>query len=661
MEVIRLNTGTHDRLRGALAIANVPTLLMLLVNMTGDLHWIEEPFLTTRPEGMDDNDSGGLSEELQAQVRAAALDAIAEWMDGKPFAIDDPSEDLLTQMLSAAVGEPLSAEFGPRIAATLRPVLQPRSRAPRRLNAPLDPNFRVLIVGAGFSGICAAVELARAEIPFVVFEKNDRVGGTWYESQYPGAAVDTPSHIYSFSFANHDWSRYFSDRDSVMAYLEDVASRTGTHKSIRFNHEVLEAAFDDDDQLWHVRYVDDTGSEASMATSVVVSAVGAFNPPRLPAIPGLDTFEGVSAHTAAWPVGLDVTGLRVGVVGNGASAMQVVPAIVDDVDSLTIFQRSQQWISPFPKYQLEIPEPVRWLMGAVPLYTAWYRERLGWVHGDRVLPTLRRDPDWPTPQRSLNAYNENLRIQLEAYLTSELEGRPDLVEKVLPDFPPYGKRMLLDNGGWYRTLTRPNVTLETDPLLEVRPGGVITEHGHDYDLDAIIYATGFDIARFVSTFSVKGRDGLDLREAWDDDDCRAYLGLAVPGFPNFFIMYGPNTAPGGGGSLLYSVEAQVHYLVDVLRKMNDLGAAVVECRQEVYEAYIEKVEDAHSKLVYTHPGVRTYYKNSKGRVVVNSPFRNVDFWSATREADLAEYVVEYPHEVAASTGQKSPLGYGEHG
>jgi 4-hydroxyacetophenone monooxygenase len=499
--------------------------------------------------------------------------------------------------------------------------------------------FNVLVIGAGISGIAAAVKLQEAGIQYSVVEKHGTVGGTWWENRYPGAGVDTPSALYSFSFAENDWSLYFALRDELHDYLERVASEFGIRPKIRFNTEVISASYDEPHQEWTVRVRRPDGALETLSANVVISAVGAFNRPKMPAIPGLDRFDGRCVHTARWPDGLELSGKRVAVIGNGASAMQVLPAIADDAASVTAFQRSPQWAAPFDQFQRPVPEPVRFLAREVPLYRKWYRVRSGWTFNDRIHPALQKDPAWPHPERAVNEINDRHRKFLTRYIESEIGDRPDLLEKVMPDYPPFGKRILLDNG-WYRSLTRDDLDLVTEPIEEIRADRVVTRSGAEYEVDVIVFATGFDVVRFLSTIEVRGRSGRSIRETWDDDDARAYLGTAIPDFPNFFMLYGPNTQAGHGGSLIGATEAQLHYILDLLQRMFRHAIGSVECRQGVYDAYNQRVDEAHERMVWTHPGMSTYYRNSRGRVVVNTPFRIVDFWHMTRTADLDDYVVE---------------------
>lgn len=624
----------EETLRAAMAEgANVPTLLMVLVQLTGDRRWLAEPYRPSVGRGLSDNDSGGLSDDVQAEIREAAISAILAWRDGGPVAIVEPSEELLVEMLSAAMGEPVPVEYGPMIAAELA---GGSSRPSGPASSP-PAGFDVIVIGAGASGLCASVYLQQLGVEHTIIERNATVGGTWLENHYPGAGVDTPNHLYSFSFMTFDWSRYFALRNELHAYLEAVADRFDVRRRIRFDTEVTGAVFHEPSQRWHVTVRRPDGVIEMRSASVVISAAGIFNPPVIAPIPGLDRFEGSWFHTARWPEGLDLVDRRVAIIGNGASAMQIGPAIAPEVRALTLFQRSPQWAAPFEQFQRPVAPAVRALLRTVPLYRLWYRLRLGWTFNDRVYPSLQKDDEWAHPARSLNAINDGHRAFFTRHIESELGDRHDLLERVVPDYPPFGKRMLMDNG-WFRMLTQEHVELVTDPIHEVRADRIVDGTGTEHEVDVIIVATGFDVIHFLTTYELHGRDGRTLQEAWDDD-ARAFLGLAVPGFPNFFCLYGPNTQPGHGGSLLFVIERQMHYVCDLLVQMwrNDL--ATVECRRDVHDDYNDGVDRAHEQMVWTHPGMETYYRNTKGRVVVNLPYRNVDLWHMTEHADLDDYVV----------------------
>jgi 4-hydroxyacetophenone monooxygenase len=636
------NSHLSDEVRFAEAVesANVPTLLMVLVQLTGDLQWLEEPYRPRKARGLSDNESGGLAEDVQAEVRAASLQAIINWRNGASVVVPKPSVDLLIKMMGVAMGEEIPPEYAPMIAGELG--LDDDVQTAARGNGGTVPEgFRAIIIGGGISGICAAIRLQQAGVDYIIIERNDDVGGVWLENTYPGAAVDTPSHLYAFSFAPNDWGKYFESQPSILAYLRKVADDFNVRSNVRFSTEVLRADYNEASSTWSVQVQakgDEAGNSAETLTAnIVISAVGAFNKPKTPYIKGAETFEGPHFHTANWPADLDLTGKRVAVVGNGASAMQVVPAIADQVESLLVFQHSPQWAGPFEKFKQPVPDAVRFLIANVPLYYSWYRARMAWIFNDRLYTSLQKDPDWPHPERSLNAINDAHRRQLTNYITEELGDRTDLLEKVLPTYPPFGKRMLLDNR-WFRTITRSHVTVETSRLEEVRPHSVVAGSGEEYEVDVVVWATGFDVVRFLVPIEIVGRDGVRLHDAWANDDAKAFLGTAIPNFPNFFVLYGPNTQFGHGGSLITVMERQVHYLMTVLAQMFAKNVAALEVRANVHEDYNARIDEAHERMVWTHKGMDTYYRNARGRVVVNNPFRMQEFWQLTDRANLDDFV-----------------------
>jgi 4-hydroxyacetophenone monooxygenase len=632
------------QLKQGIAQANLPTLLMVLVQLTGDMRWLAEPYLPSKSRGLSDNETGGFSELIQAEIRCAAQAAILAWNAGTPVAISEPSPELIVKMISAAMGEVVPDEYAPMIAAEIGianafQITSPTPPAAGPLRLPVPPDFSVLIIGAGISGICAAVRLQAAGVPFTIIERNDDVGGVWLENRYPGAAVDTPNHLYCFSFAPHDWSRYFAAQGEILDYVKKVAHDFSIHESVRFKTEVTAANFDENAQQWRVTTKGPAGEQVVTA-NIVLSAVGAFNKPKTPKVEGADSFEGPSFHTAHWPASLDLAGKRVAVIGNGASAMQVVPAIADQVKSVVVFQHSPQWASPFEKFKQPVPEAVRFLFREVPLYYAWYRARMAWIFNDRLYLSLQRDPEWEHPERSLNPINEAHRRQLTAYIESELgERAEELRDKVVPTYPPFGKRMLLDNG-WFRTIAREHITIETSRVVTVTPHSVVAASGESYEVDVIVWATGFDVVRFLAPMDIVGRNNVRLHDQWQDDDARAYLGTMIPSFPNFFVLYGPNTQFGHGGSLITVMERQVHYFMSALAKMFEQQVATIEVKADVHDRYNDLIDAKHEQMVWTHPGMDTYYRNARGRVVVNNPFRMQEFWQFTEAADLDDYDVE---------------------
>jgi 4-hydroxyacetophenone monooxygenase len=631
---------SDTELRAALEEANLPTLLMVLAHLTGDDKWLEDPYRPGRPKGVGDHDSGGFPEMLQRSIRADAFEIIRAWREGRLAPAEHPSPQKLTHMLEVSLGMSLPEGYGGMLAEELGLA----SRDVEIADPPSTEQVFVLVIGSGFSGLLAAMKLQQAGIAYTLVEKNARVGGTWFENTYPGCGVDTPTHLYSLSFAQRaDWSRYFAKRDELSAYLQRVADEAGVEENIRFETEVTSAAWNADDQRWHVEVRTADGGSETLTASVIISGVGFLNRPAFPKIEGLETFEGPTMHTAEWRDDVELEGKRVAVIGTGASAMQLVPNIAGVAERLMVFQRSPQWGMPHPNYMRPVTPATRLLMEEVPYYLGWYRLRQVWNFGDRLHQNVQWDPDWPHADRSISELNDRHREFLTEYIRSELGDRAEeLLPKCVPTYPPYGKRPLLDNG-WFRTMARDDVDLVTDDVAEIRADRVVTVTGEEFPADVIVLATGFQALRVLAPMEIRGRSGRTLREIWGEDDARAYLGISIPDFPNFFCLLGPNTFAGHGGSGVLSIELELRYVMELLAKMLDRGLASVECRHDVHDDYNARLDEALSHTIWAHPGMTTYYRNSKGRIVVPMPWTNVEYWHMTRDPDLDDYlVVETP-------------------
>ncbi|MEP0156677.1 NAD(P)/FAD-dependent oxidoreductase [Pseudophaeobacter sp.] len=623
----------RDLLRVGIRQGNIPTLLAVLYQMSGDARWLRPPYNPGRARGLDDNDDGGLPPEIQDEIRDAAQQAIFAWLDGVQLAIPAPDHQTLANMLSVSMHEPVPDSYGEVIASDL-------GLSEHRLSPQVTwpAGTRALVIGAGVSGICAGVNLQQMGVDFEIIEKNEDFGGTWWENRYPGAGVDTPNHIYSFSFAPNDWSRYFALQGELLTYFQSVAGRFDLRQATRFETRVDEARWNDETRKWQVTMTGPDGTRTETC-DILMSAVGVLNTPQIPDIPGAETFAGVATHTAQWPEDLDVTGKRVALVGNGASGMQVAPAIIDKVEKLTVFARSKQWAAPFPQFKKKVPDPVRYLLMTVPLYQQWYRIRQFWTFNDRIHESLQKDPTWPEPDKALNATNDRHRQIFTAYVKAELGDRQDLLQEMLPDFPPYGKRILLDNG-WYRTLTKPNAELVPARLSRIEGSTLIAADGSTSEADVLVYATGFKAAEMQSSYEIIGQGGQHLKDAWETDNPSAYIGSMVPGFPNFFTILGPNVGLGHGGSMIKAIELQTSFILSIISRMFERNAQTVAVTAQAHESYNARIDEAHNKMVWTHQGTENWYRNSRGRVVAISPWRNDYFWSLTRDADPGAFTFE---------------------
>jgi 4-hydroxyacetophenone monooxygenase len=623
----------------ALEDVSVPVLLLSLVHMTGDPSWIRERPLPQLASSADFQ--CGLSQEDQADVRRRALPVIAAHRD----AGCDPqplSRDLLLEMMSWFAGKPLEG----RIVSMLFEDMQFDGADSRAVDwgeeVPTDVREAapVVVIGCGESGILAGLRLAQAGLPFTIVEKNDGPGGTWWENRYPGARVDVGSHQYCYSFEPADhWSEYYCRQPELRDYFALVLDKYDLRPRCRFATTVTAATWDEAAATWRVEVDGPDGTDV-LDARFVISAVGSLNLPKLPEIPGMATFAGRSFHSSRWPDDLDVTGTRFALLGAGASGFQIAPTIADDVGQLTIYQRTAQWMFPNPVYRTSVPAGDRWALRHLPFYARWFRFLMTYPGISVGTAPYRRDPEYPDADgMAINEGNALRRTHLEGWITSHLEGRPDLVEKSIPDYPASGKRILQDDGYWLRALCKPQVELVRTAIDRIVPEGVVTVDGTLREADVICYATGFQHNEFLAPIEVVGRDGTSLRAQLGDEPT-AYLGITLPNFPNLFCVYGPGTNLAHSASLFFHSEFQVSYALEAIRAVLAAGARSLEVRPEVHDTYAAWHQAEISELVWAHPSIaHSHYKNRHGKVFTLSPWPIDQYWELTRELDPADYVV----------------------
>ena len=626
-------TANDDAIRAALEDAFLPALIPALAQVTGDLSLLRDDL---RPPGVTPGVlQGGMTAKQQEAAKALAFDALKAIRDGGVPAPSHSIEDDLRAITGWMNGSPAPDEYLPLLVEELAPGDED-PRAPQWRYDGRTP-FHVAIIGAGMSGILAAIRLKQAGVPFVVIEKNSDVGGTWFENTYPGARVDVSNAFYSYSFAQKiDWPKYFSPQEVLLDYFRDCAAEYGVREHVRFNTEVISAAFDEQRCLWAVRVRTPDGGSETIEAQAVISAVGQLNRPKMPDIAGRDAFAGPSFHSARWDHSVDLKGKRVAVIGNGASAAQFIPLIANEVAELDIYQRTANWFFPAPTYHDDVPAGLSWLFLHVPHYMHWYRFWLFWNSTDGLLPAAIVDPTWPHPDRSVSEANDQIRGLLTMYLQAQYAGRPDLLEKILPSYPPTAKRVLIDNGAWAETLKRDHVHLITDKIKEVTPHGVVTADGEERAADVIIYGTGFQASRFLTPMKVTGRGGIDINEQWDGD-ARAYMGITVPNFPNFFMLYGPNTNIVVNGSIIFFSECEVQYVLGCLHLLLEEGHRAMDCKPAVHDAYNARIDAANRLRTWGASSVNSWYKNDRGRVAQNWPGNLIEYWQQTLTPNPADY------------------------
>lgn len=621
-------------LRNALLAANVPTLLMVYVHLTHDesmidrfKDYLQTPFSWPPIE---------IPAELVEQLRDSLLQVLTA-----PDAVhrNDPSDALMHRMMCVNVCETIGDEHVPVLyeqCGFKRPA--PRSGQPGRKAPP--SGFKVLIVGAGLTGLVAGIKLSEAGYDYVTIEKNTEIGGTWWENRYPGVGVDTPSHFYSYSFEIYpDWQHYYPHGGDMLKYLQRVADKYRLREKIRFETTVLKMIYDEHASLWNVTVRNADGSEEVISANAVINAHGLLNRWKWPDIKGREDFQGPLMHSAAYDATLDLRGKRVAVVGTGASAAQIIPTIARDVEQLTVFQRSKHWVMNNPEVMNEVTDGVKFALRYIPHYREWFRFRVYWFAGDGLIANVVIDPDWPVDAPSISASNDAARQYSLMHMQSKFADRPDLVEKMTPDYPIFGKRITMD-GGLLDAYKRDNVMLETGRIDRILPNGIRMQDGSIYELDVIILATGFDLINMVGNLTITGRAGRNLRDDWGPENPRAYMGITVPGYPNYFVGLGPNSGPSHAAGANMVAEVQVNYIIECLDKIVASGASTIEVKQQPFEEWNRQIDERLAGMIWSHPKVDSYHKNSKGRIWLPWPYRLADQWHAMRGPKLDDYTIE---------------------
>ena len=633
--------GTDAEISEALKDVNLPNLLLSMYCITGDKTWISAeraPAPIVAPEGsLFPDDSGGFSEAQAANIRLGALEILQALRDGRMVPGAVPTVDEFRSLLEYGAAEEVTDGY----AAMLMEETGLADRDQDWLTVASGvadtekAAFQVAIIGAGMSGLGMAAKLKRAGISYTILERNDQVGGTWYENRYPDCGVDTPNHFYSYSFhRNPDWSGYFSKRDELFAYFDGCADDFGVRDNIRFQTEVTKLQYDEVNQRWQVHLKTADGEAEVMTANAVVSAVGQLNQPSLPDIPGLGDFNGETWHSSRWQ-DTDLSGLQVGVIGTGCSCVQLLPKTADRAEHTKVFQRTPHWVAPARDYYRPVESGLIWALKHVPFYAEFHRARMIIVFGDRSWPAVVGDPAWEDKSVSMNEANHVMRDVLTEFMSEGLGEKQDYLAHCVPNFPVWGKRLIVDNG-WYQTLARQDVSLITSGIEKITESGIQTADGIHHDLDVLILATGFKANNFLLPMEVLGRGGKTLANEWGGAPS-AFKGSHMPGFPNLFCLYGPNTNIVHGGSIIYQIECQIHYVMQCLTLLLDKALDALDVRESVSAAYNEDVQARSANLAWGHPNVESWYKNSEGQVINNSPFSLQEFWAVTHDVSPDDF------------------------
>lgn len=607
--------------------------------LRGWLHWLTgdetlDAAVVRKPYGVAE--AMGLAGPADAAViREKAAAFLRSRGDGD---VPRGPADRLPRSLELAAGEPIAPDELELWTEEL--ALDPWARSLRWQREVSTEGVFVLVVGAGLGGLNAAVQLKRAGIPFAVLEKNPGVGGTWYENRYPGARVDSPSRTYTHLFGvDHVYPNPFCAQADNEKYFNWVADEFAVRGDIHFDTEVRSMVWDEDTGTWTVTAQGPEGERVWRATAII-SAVGFLSRPNVPELPGAEAFHGPAFHTARWPRDLDLTGKRVAVIGSGCTGYQMVPELADLAEHVTIFQRTPQWTFDRPGYTRPFPEQALWLERNVPYYANFLRFRISWLTGPHVQSkAFTIDPEWDDPD-TISPLNKRIRDGRMEFLRKKLGEHPDLLAKMVPPHPPMSARPVAVDAEYsiLDALLRDDVDLVTEGINRLTEHGIQTLDGREHPFDVIVYATGFKANDFLWPMEVKGRGGESLEALWARDGARAWVGTMLPGFPNFFMLYGPNTNPFSLGVVTFS-EIMTRFALERVEELLLTGATSVEVTQEAYRRHNAELDEREKLRAWSDPRAHNYYRNVHGRSAANSPFEGTEVWRWLRHPDPGDFLL----------------------
>ena len=611
---------------------DLPPLLAALAAATGSTHLLTDdlrPELT--PVDTVGHPHGGMAPEVVARGRGLALELLKKVREEQITSVDTLSPEAVERLLDHLTRGNKGWHDSLKHELDLAP---DKNGAPDWHFAEVagGRDFSVLIVGSGVAGIAAAHRYRQAGVPYVQIEAAEMMAGTWAKNRYPGVRLDTPTFGYSYSFAQRaDWPHQFARGGEIEEYLVDVATRAGVLDDIEFGTRLVSAHWDEGEGVW-VTVTRTPEGEQTRRFNAIVSGVGQLDLPHVPQFPGSAKFRGTSMHSQEWDPDYDWRGKRVAVVGTGASAYQIVPAIHADVESLVVFQRSAPWMLPAPTYHDELSEAFGWLVDHVPHFGQWYRLWVMVLGTPGRFHTVRAEEGWEGAPLSVSPTNQKVRDELVGRLREQYADRPDLLEIAIPSYPPGAKRMLRDNGVWAEALKAPTTTVSTSPIVDLTETGVLTADGTHHEVDLVVWATGFKPSDYLDGVEVVGRDGISIHEYWKGD-ARAHNGVTVPGFPNFFMLYGPNVGGVVAGSLHFMIERAAEYSLKAVREVLERGVKAIDVTQEALDEFVEWVDAENRQMAWGQPYVNSWYQNSVGRVSQVWPFTNAEYWEVTEHVD----------------------------
>ena len=494
----------------------------------------------------------------------------------------------------------------------------------------------ITIVGAGLGGLLAAIQLTRLGLRFRIIEKHDGMGGTWWMNNYPEARVDIISFLYQYKFElGYPWKHFYPTQQELLEYVDFIVDKHQLRDKITLQTEITEAVWNEEKSLWQLTAQHADGTQSQYESNFFISASGQFLKPNVPKIPGMDSFKGRVFHSTGWDHSFDYTNKRVAVVGTGSTGAQMVTGLAAKAQSVTVFQRSPNWISRMPNYRAEIPATLQWLLQTMPGYLNWhvFSQHIAQARMDGMNEV---DPDWVAQGGHFNERNDQLREMMKGYIFNAVKGDKALYKKLVPDYAPLARRPVVDNN-FYASLTEPHVELVAGSVEAFTEQGVVASDGVEREFDLVVLAAGFEVEAFLWPVDYTGRDGAKLGDLWDADGPRAYLTAMLPGFPNFAMMYGPNSGL-VAGSFHSWVELFSNYYCQVITHTLETGASSFEVTREAYDAFNEELDERAKTWVFqvedTGGG---YYKNAKGRSAVRLPWKTPEFYEKVATPDFSQF------------------------
>ncbi|OQU93644.1 hypothetical protein CLAIMM_00126 [Cladophialophora immunda] len=497
--------------------------------------------------------------------------------------------------------------------------------------------WKILIVGAGISGLAAGILLKKLGIPFDIIERQNGVGGTWLLNTYPEARVDTLSFLFQYKFEkNYKWTEYFASRGETEKYLNYIAKKYNVKENCEFNRELVAATWNEHDAKWQVNIQHKDGKDEQRDYNAIISASGLFSTPNLPEIAGIKDFKGNVFHTAQWDHNVDYHGKRVAVIGTGSSGTQVSPGLAPHVKSLAVYQRTPNWIVKIDGYRNAVNDHVRWLCDHMPFYWNWFCYA-AYFRSLHIAELQYHDAEWKTKGGMINRRNDGLRRALTEFIHSKFEDRQDLIPKVMPRHAPLVRRLVVDNG-FYDILKRDNVELVTERIDRFTEKGILTNDGKEREFDIVVLAGGFKCSEYLWPVQYIGREGMTLEKAWEKDGARSFLGEVMPYYPNLFTSYGPNHQP-RGGSLYSSGEMWARYAVCSIVGMIERGVRSMEVKKCVYDEYQKKLDKANKRIIWESDD-SGYYVNKHGRQCVNMPWTTAEYHRLIIRPNFDDFVLK---------------------